>query len=199
MNNEPVVLTARQNCIQSIKFVLFSCTAGIIQFVSFTLLFELVNWPYWISYLIALVLSVLYNFTINRRFTFKSAANIPIAMLLVALYYCVFTPVSTWGGDFLVENKGWNEFLVLIITMVLNMLTEFLFCRFVVYRNKLYTNDLGQKELALLHAAAGQQPDNSGIAASDTQDAPSVEPAEAAEPVETIEPDKPAPASDPEA
>ncbi len=143
--NDTVKLTKKQNFIQFIKFAAFSATAGIIQVVSFTLLNELSHMPYWPSYLIALILSVIYNFTVNRRFTFKSVANIPIAMLKVIGYYCVFTPLSTWWGEAL-THIGWNEYLVLAITMVVNFVTEFLFTRFVVYRHTINTNKLGQIE-----------------------------------------------------
>ncbi len=137
-NKTGIQLSKRQNVVQFLKFTAFSCTAGIVQAVSFTLLHELAHFAYWLSYLIALILSVLYNFTVNRRFTFKSAANIPIAMLKVTGYYCVFTPLSTWLGDYL-TNVGWNEYIVLAGTMILNFVTEFLFCRFVVYRNSINT------------------------------------------------------------
>ena len=116
-----------------VKFTLFSISAGLIEIVSFTLLNELTPWSYWPCYLIALVLSVLWNFTLNRKFTFQSAANVPVAMLLVALYYAVFTPLSTWGGNFLAEDLGWNEYLVTALNMILNFVTEFLYQRFVVY------------------------------------------------------------------
>lgn len=129
-------LTPKQNIIQMLKFVGFSCTAGIIQIVSFTLLTELARFSYWPAYLIALVLSVVYNFTLNRRFTFKSTANVPIAMLKVFGYYCLFTPVSTVLGDYLADGLLWNGYIVLAICMILNFLTEFLFYRFVVFRNK---------------------------------------------------------------
>ena len=92
-------MTKKQNVWQVIKFALFSASAGIIQFGSFTLLTQLTEWDYIYRYLPSLVLSVLWNFTFNRSFTFKSAANIPIAMLKVALFYCVFTPLSTWWGQ----------------------------------------------------------------------------------------------------
>ncbi|NMP38369.1 MAG: GtrA family protein [Clostridiales bacterium] len=138
-------LTKRQNVIQGIKFALFSASAGIIEVVSFTLLNEVAKLTYWPAYLIALVLSVLYNFTVNRRFTFKSANNVPVAMLKIALFYCVFTPLSTWGGA-AVESRGVNEYIVLGCTMALNFVTEFLYCRFVVYRNSMNTNDLARKE-----------------------------------------------------
>ena len=123
----------KKEWVRTLKFVLFSISAGLIQAASYTLLFEVFGLAHWVSHLIALVLSVLYNFTVNRKFTFHSAANVPIAMLKVALYYCVFTPLSTWGGDYLVEQCGWNNYVVEGLVMVLNLVTEFLFCRFVVY------------------------------------------------------------------
>ena len=92
-----------------------------------------------------LTLSVLYNFTLNRRFTFKSANNVPLAMLLVALYYAVFTPLSTWWGDAL-DKIGWNEYLILALTMLANFVTEFLYQRFVVFGKSINTNDLAKKE-----------------------------------------------------
>lgn len=139
-----IPLSTKQSTEQFLKFTLFSFSAGIVQTVSFTMLNELTPFTYWPSYLIALILSVLYNFTVNRRFTFKSATNIPIAMLKVAGYYCVFTPLSTWWGDYLTKI-GWNDYFVLAGTMIINFATEFLFCRFVVYRNSINTNELGQK------------------------------------------------------
>ncbi len=145
-NPTPLELTPKQNFFQFLKFTMFSITAGIIQVISFTLLNELTRFPYWPSYLIALVLSVVYNFTVNRRFTFKSANNIPIAMLKVFGYYCLFTPLSTWWGAAL-TNLHWNEYIVLIGTMVINFVTEFLFTRFVVFRNSINTNDIAMKEL----------------------------------------------------
>ena len=122
-----------------IKFVLFSASAGIIEIGSFALLNELLDWPYLPSYLIALILSVLWNFTLNRKFTFRSAANVPRAMLLVFAYYCVFTPATTFLGSWLADDLGWNEYLVTGINMFLNVTTEFLFQRYVVYRNQLDT------------------------------------------------------------
>ena len=121
------------------KFTLFSISAGLIEILSFTLFNELLHLPYWLSYLIALVLSVLWNFTLNRKFTFQSAANVPIAMLKVAGYYAVFTPLSTLLEHWLAGTLGWNEYLVTGINMLLNFVTEFLFQRFVVYRNSIDT------------------------------------------------------------
>jgi len=119
------------------KFVFFSASAGIIEMGSFALLNELLDWPYWPSYLIALTLSVLWNFTLNRKFTFKSTANIPRAMFLVFLYYLVFTPLTTIGGNYLAEDLHWNEYLVTGLNMVLNLVTEFLYHKYVVYRNQI--------------------------------------------------------------
>ena len=129
----------KKELLRAVKFTLFSISAGLIEIVSFTLLNELTNWSYWPCYLIALVLSVLWNFTLNRKFTFQSAANVQVAMLLVALYYVVFTPLSTLGGNFLAENLGWNEYLVTALNMVLNFVTEFLYQRFVVYGKSIDT------------------------------------------------------------
>lgn len=135
----------RQEMLRALKFLLFSISAGLIQIGSFTLLKEVVGLVYWQSYLISLVLSVLWNFTFNRRYTFHSAANIPKAMALVALYYCVFTPLSTWAGHALTE-AGANEYLVEAGTMVINFVTEFLYQRFLVFKNSINTNDLAQKK-----------------------------------------------------
>ena len=131
---------------RTVKFVLFSISAGAIEMGSFALLYNAMHVTYWISYLVALVLSVLWNFTINRRFTFKSTANVPVAMLKVFGYYCVFTPISTLGGKFLEGTLGWNGNWVTVINMILNLITEYLFDRYVVYKNSMDTNDLAQKE-----------------------------------------------------
>ena len=120
---------------QAIKFTLFSISAGIIQIGSFTLLNEAFYLTYWISYLTSLLLSIIWNFTLNRRYTFQSAANIPVAMAKILGFYAVFTPLSTWLGQ-LAESAGVNEYIVLIVTMLSNFVLEFLFCKFVVYRNQ---------------------------------------------------------------
>ena len=130
---------------RSLKFLLFSISAGLIEIGTFTLLNELLHLPYWVSYLTALVLSVLWNFTFNRRFTFQSAENVGKAMALVFLYYLVFTPLSTVLEHQLAGVRGWNEYLVTAINMILNFVTEFLYQRFVVYRNSLDTNDRAKK------------------------------------------------------
>ncbi|MBQ3140481.1 MAG: GtrA family protein, partial [Clostridia bacterium] len=142
-NTAPQKLTAKQNLWQSVKFVLFSASAGIIQVVIFTLLNELAKLPYWPAYLTALLASVIYNFTVNRRYTFRSDANVPVAMAKLLLYYAVFTPLSTIGGDWL-TGIGWNEYLVLAITMITNFVTEFLVSRFWLYRNSIDTNELAK-------------------------------------------------------
>ena len=117
---------------QAVKFTLFSASAGVIQIGSFALL-EIFIKTYWIPYLISLVLSILWNFTLNRRYTFKSATNVPVAMAKVFGFYLVFTPLSTFLGD-LAEALGVNDFIILAVTMLANFVLEFLFCKFVVYR-----------------------------------------------------------------
>ena len=154
-------MNKKDNALQAIKFALFSASAGIIQVASFTILNELVvpniniqnetvmkilSAEYGVCYLVALILSVLWNFTFNRKFTFKSATNIPVAMLKIFGFYCVFTPVSTIIGEAVMRNTSWEfaEYIVLACTMATNMVTEFLFCRFVVYKDSMNTNDLAK-------------------------------------------------------
>ncbi len=120
--------------LQALKFTAFSISAGVIQIGSFALL-EIFIKDYWIPYLISLILSIVWNFTLNRRFTFKSAANVPIAMAKVFGFYLVFTPVSTWLGD-IAEKQGGEDFVILIVTMLANFVLEYLFCKFVVYRGQ---------------------------------------------------------------
>jgi len=155
-------MTKKDNILQALKFAAFSASAGVIQVVSFTLLNELLpqtqssnavlqwffNSEYGASYLVALILSVLWNFTFNRKFTFKSATNIPIAMLKVFGFYCVFTPVSTILGEMVAQRTTWEfaEYLILGVTMITNMVTEFLFCRFFVYKDSMNTNTVAKKE-----------------------------------------------------
>mgnify|MGYP003298686256 CR=1 FL=1 len=141
---------------QAVKFTLFSISAGGIQIVSFELFSEALHLPYWSSYLISLVLSVLWNFTFNRRYTFRSDGNVPRAMLLVALFYLVFTPLSTWWGDAL-TGIGWNKDLVMIGTMLINFVTEFLYQKLVVYRGSTDTNDLARKEQAQEEASTTEE------------------------------------------
>lgn len=131
-------LTGKENMAQITKFVLFSISAGIIQVIVFTIMLELLHIPYWGSYLTALIASVIYNFTVNRRFTFKSANNIPLAMIQLGAYYAIFTPLSTWWGDALV-GIGWHDYLVLGLTMITNLVTEFCVNRFIIYRNSMNT------------------------------------------------------------
>lgn len=135
----------KRELIRTLKFVLFSISAGVIQVVSFTLMEEVLHLVHWLSYLVALILSVLWNFTLNRKFTFYSANNVPIAMLKVAAFYLVFTPLSTWWTAVLTgENFLWNEYLVLVLTMLINFVTEYLYDRFVVFGKSIDTaKDVG--------------------------------------------------------
>ena len=136
----------KKEAVRAVKFTLFSISAGLIQMGSFALLNELLHLPYWLSYLIALVLSVLWNFTLNRKFTFKSAANVPVAMFKVACYYAVFTPLSTMLEHVLTMRLGWNEYLVTAINMALNFITEFLYQRFFVFGKSIDTAPGAKKE-----------------------------------------------------
>lgn len=123
----------KKEFIRMSKFLIFSISAGVIEAAVFALLNELTELPYWPCYLSALILSVVWNFTLNRQFTFKAANNIPVAMAKVAAFYVIFTPITTIGGNYLVEIIGWNEYLVTAMNMVLNFATEYVYDRFFVF------------------------------------------------------------------
>ena len=137
---------SRKELIRSLKFLLFSISAGVIELAAFFLLNELTPWSYWPCYLIALVLSVLWNFTLNRRYTFQSATNVPAAMAKVFGFYCVFTPLSTLLGSYLADTLHWNEYLVTALNMVCNLTLEFLYDRFYVFRDSIDTRETQKKE-----------------------------------------------------
>jgi len=146
--------------IRVLKFTFFSLSAGLIQIGVFALLNELLHLPYWLSYLIALVLSVLWNFTLNRKFTFKSATNVPVAMLKVAIYYAIFTPLSSYLEHVYTMQWGWNEYVATIVNMLFNFTTEFLYQRFFVFGNSLDTQE---------EAAAIANPDTAGTEAAENK------------------------------
>ena len=123
--------------LQTIKFTLISASAGIIQFGSYALFTKVLHMSWWLSYLLSLILSVLWNFTLNRKYTFKSAANVPIAMAKVFGYYCVFTPLTTLLGNYLTGTLNWNGDLVTILNMLLNLITEYLFQKYFVFTDAL--------------------------------------------------------------
>lgn len=136
----------RKEVFRAVKFVLVSASAGIIEIGVFTLLNELSGMKYWPCYLIALVASVVWCFTINRRYTFMSTKNVPRAMAMVFAFYLVFTPASTILGNYLAETLHWNEYLVTGINMALNLSLEYLYDTFVVYRGEMDNNDIAAKE-----------------------------------------------------
>lgn len=135
----------KKELLRSVKFTLFSISAGIIQIITFTLLYEVCKLPEWGSHLISLILSVLWNFTLNRKYTFQSASNVPVAMLKVAAFYLVFTPLSTWWTKALTEDLAWNAYVVEILTMAANFISEYFYQRFVVFGKSLDTAPAGKK------------------------------------------------------
>ena len=131
---------SQKEIIRTIKFTVIAASAAIVQFGSFALMEELLHWTHWVSYLVSLVLSVIWNFILNRKYTFHSANNVPIAMLKVAGFYAVFTPLSTWWTAVLTgPSFGWNEYFVVIVTMIINFITEYLFDRIVVFGKSIDT------------------------------------------------------------
>jgi len=137
-------MSKKEQIIEILKFTAFSLSAGVIQILSFELLYNWINClPWWPSYLISIVLSVIWNFTFNRKFTFKSATNVPLAMSLAFLFYCAFVPASVFGGNAL-EGIGWNGTLVTVLMMVINFVLEFLWQKFVVFNDRV-TNKILSK------------------------------------------------------
>ena len=127
----------KKELIRKIKFTLFSISAGVIEIVLFTILEKFTNFSYWLCYLPALIASILWNFTLNREYTFKSAVNVPKAIFLVFLFYLVFTPVSTILGNYLAENLGWNDFIVTGLNMLANFILEYLYDMYIVFRGNI--------------------------------------------------------------
>ena len=136
----------KKELLRTIKFTLFSISAGIIQIVIFTLLNEFTKFDYWICYLTALVASVIWIFTLNREYTFKSTANVPVAMVKVFIFYAIFTPVSTVLGDYLVKKLHWNEYLVTGINMISNFILEYLYDKYIVFRGTIDTKEKKKKD-----------------------------------------------------
>lgn len=129
----------KKELLRTIKFTLFSISASIIEIVLFTILDKFTSFPYWPCYLIALIASVIWNFTLNREYTFKSNTNVPKAMIKVGIFYLIFTPSSTILGNYLAENLHWNEFLVTGINMLSNFVLEYLYDKYVVFKGSIDT------------------------------------------------------------
>ena len=139
-NKNENINNSQKEILRTIKFTLFSISAGVIEFGLFEILSNFTNWNYWANYLIALIASVIWNFTLNRKYTFRSANNVPIAMVKVAVFYLIFTPVSTYVGNYLVENLGWNDTLVTLLNMIANFILEYLYDKYFVFRGTIDTN-----------------------------------------------------------
>lgn len=133
-------MSNKKEILRAVKFTLFSISAGIIQILTFTLLNEFADFPYWPCYLIALVLSVVWNFTLNRKYTFHSANNLPIAMLKTLAFYAVFTPLSTLLEYYLADKMGYNEYLITALNMILNFVLEYLYQRYYVFKDSIETD-----------------------------------------------------------
>ena len=145
----------KSNWWQAIKFTLFSISAGIIQMGVFLLLNEVIGWSFWPSHLISVTLSVVWNFTFNRKYTFKASNNVPIAMLLVLAFYALFIPASVFGGNAL-EAAGWNAILVEALMMIINFATEFVWQKFVVFNSKIVPDKKEKIERKSLLGGAGE-------------------------------------------
>ncbi len=138
-------LNSREGFKQAVKFTLLSISAGGIEALSFVALDALTPLPYEVKHVISIVLSVLWNFTLNRRYTFKSANNVPIAMLKVGLFYAMFIPLTAWLGR-LAAGAGVNEYIIKGSTMLLNFVGEFLWWKLIVFRGSENTNALAKRK-----------------------------------------------------
>ncbi|MBQ9011314.1 MAG: GtrA family protein [Bacilli bacterium] len=132
---------------RAVKFTLFSISAGIVEILVFTFFDTIANFDYWINYLIALVASVIWNFTLNREFTFKATNNVPIAMIKVAIFYLIFTPTSTIIGNYLAETLKWTDYLVTGLNMLANFILEFLYDKYIVFKRSIDTKKTNKSEL----------------------------------------------------
>ncbi len=132
--------------LRALKFFLFSVSAGVIEILSHTLFLELIGLRPWLAQVASLTLSVLWNFTLNRRFTFRSANNVPVAMLKVAAFYVVFIPLTSWLTDVWTQGWGYNEYIIKAITMIANLVLEFFYQKYFVFRNSIDTNELAKKQ-----------------------------------------------------
>ena len=145
-------LERKKELLRTIKFVLFSISAGVIEFTSFLLFSHLPGYnPSWyrLAAYSSLTLSVVWNFTFNRKFTFQSAANVPVAMLKVLGYYLIFAPLSIeFCQIYLIDTLGWGEWELLIkaISMLVNFITEFLYQRYFVFRKTIDTKPVNWKK-----------------------------------------------------
>ncbi len=144
-NENGDMMKNRKELLRKVKFTLFSISAGVLEIGVFTLLTMLTNWNYWACYLPALVLSVIWNYFLNRKYTFYANDNISTSLLEVFLFYAVFTPSSTLLGNYLAEDLGWNEFFVTALNMLLNFVLEYLYDCYIVFRNHIDEKKLSKE------------------------------------------------------
>lgn len=144
----------RKGVMQFIKYALCAASAGIIQIVLFSILqavipsngktihfiVEDMDLVTFIATTVALCASILWNFTFNRKFTFKDAGNVPKAMILAFLFYVPFYPFQTWYvhtiKSLLVEAIGTDGAGIIAegTVMIINFALEFMWQKFVVFR-----------------------------------------------------------------
>ncbi len=173
-------------------------SAGVIQFVSSTVLKLILDHtvePSEITFIIkfdlatfvadtvGLLLSIIWNFTFNRKYTFKAANNVPVAMSLALLFYVPFYPFQIWYVDMVekqLESIGfWGYLIGLVTCMIINGVLEFLWQRFVIYRKSVDTNDVAakqsEKECAAAADEVAENGDTAGVEIGDTANTETVE------------------------
>ena len=123
--------------LQFLQFVVVSLGAGVIEYATFALMTWIV--PDNKTMLVAaevtsVVLSCLFNFTVNRKYTFHSSSNIPLGMLLYGVYYAFLaTPAGVWFLLFLTQG-GMHELLAKAVKMLVNFIFDYLFCKFILFQ-----------------------------------------------------------------
>lgn len=148
--------------IQLTAYIILSDAIKLDKHVSFDAIYQKQPWlteifydpdtgkTYGLSYFIAVSLSVIWNFTFNRKYTFKSASNVPKAMLLFVLYYAFSIPFNCWAIVQL--NKlvvfPLSDKVILICIMLANGLPAFFYQRYVVFGRSLDTKHKKKKRQA---------------------------------------------------
>ncbi|MDO5025763.1 MAG: GtrA family protein [Trueperella sp.] len=118
--------------LQAVKFTLLSGTAAVVEAGSYALFLALDLMPVSWAQAISVALSVLWNFTLNRKFTFKSTGNVPFAMLLVSLFYVAYIPISSVLAG-LMDDAGMHPAVIKIIWLLINFVGEFIWWKYVVF------------------------------------------------------------------
>jgi len=116
---------------QALKFMFFLIIAEIIQAALFTLFSEIFLLDAWKCHLISQIFSVFLLFFLNHHYTFKASERLFTALLLTAVFYLFFTPLSTLYVREMAARH--NRYLVELSILLINLVLEFLYSKYLVY------------------------------------------------------------------